>query len=50
MTELRDGGITCRDNAGDICDCGRDSRVYAGLRILAAPFAHCEGYRDEWRP
>lgn len=34
-TEEQDGGDTCRDDAGDECECGRDALVDALLRDLA---------------
>lgn len=49
-TEAHDGDSTCRDDAGDECDCGRDDRVSRRLRLLALPYAGHPDYRDEWSP
>lgn len=50
-TEEHDGGTTCREVGGNNnCDCGRDERVTAALRVFTSPYADRPGYREEWRP
>lgn len=52
---LRPGGSTeiyCAADSGlgDPCECGRDARVSAYVRLLALPYAYHPDYDERWRP
>lgn len=50
-TQEREGETCCNDDRrGDPCDCGRDWKVDRLLRLLALPYAGCDGYDEAWRP